>query len=154
MRQTVFHRLLLVLLGLGLGCKSPLSDDPTASPVAETGNVSFSIGASDLLAPSQGAGSARVSGLGFSFQDVTRVRIDVLLHEADGNTSPLFRDVDLSHGAAGHWTGRLPFLPRNKPLSFVATASNATEALFRGSTDQSLTEDGWRPPLRGSLAGR
>ncbi|HYO59406.1 fibrinogen-like YCDxxxxGGGW domain-containing protein [Archangium sp.] len=143
MRQTAFHLLLLVLLGPGLGCKSPLSDEPSAAPGAETVTVSFSIGASELLAPSQGAGtSARVSGLGFSFQDVTRVRIGVLVREAAGGTSPLFRDVDLSKGTDGLWSGQLPFLPKNKPLSFVATASNASgTALFRGSTDQTLTED-------------
>ncbi|HEX8821402.1 MAG TPA: LamG-like jellyroll fold domain-containing protein, partial [Archangium sp.] len=40
------------------------------------------------------------------------------------------------------WTGRLPFLPKNKPLSFVAIASNTSGAeLFRGSTHQTLTED-------------
>ncbi|HEX8825332.1 MAG TPA: RTX toxin, partial [Archangium sp.] len=142
--KTASHLLLLALLGLS--CRSPLSEDPSASPGAETVTVSFSIGSSDLLATSQGAGpsvrAALVSSLGFSFQDVTRLRIDVLVREADGGTAPLFSDVDLSRGSNGLWTGKLPFLPRNKPLSFVATASSASEAeLFRGSTDQTLTED-------------
>jgi alpha-tubulin suppressor-like RCC1 family protein len=146
MSQTAIHLLLLALLGLGLGCKSPLSDDPSAPQGAESGTVLFSIGASDLLASSQGFGpsvrAAHVSALGFSFQDVTRVRIDILVREAAGGSSPLFRDVDLSRGSDGLWTGRLPFLPRNKPLSFLATASNFSgAALFRGSTDQTLTED-------------
>jgi hypothetical protein len=114
-RQTVFHLLLLALLGLGLGCKSPLSDNPPAPQGAETVTAFFSLGASDL-ASSQGSGTsarvAHVSTLGFSFQDVTRVRIDVLVHEAAGGTSPLFRDVDLSRGSDGLWTGRLPFLPK------------------------------------------
>jgi alpha-tubulin suppressor-like RCC1 family protein len=141
MSQTVFHLLLLALLGLGLGCKSSLSEEPAAPPGAETGTVLFSIGASDLAASSQGTGPSTRAALGFSFQDVTRLRIDVLVREAAGGTSSLFRDVDLSRGSDGGWTGQLPFLPRNKPLSFVATASSATKALFRGSTDQTLTED-------------
>ncbi|WP_309892087.1 LamG-like jellyroll fold domain-containing protein [Archangium sp.] len=131
------HLLLLALLGLGLSC---------ASGGAETGTVSFSIGSGDLLTSSQGAGpsalASSVSPLAISFQDVTRVRIDVLLREASGGTSPLFSDVRLSKGSDGRWTGRLPFLPKNKPLSFVAIASNtAGDALFRGTTHQTLTED-------------
>jgi hypothetical protein len=146
MSQMAVHLLLLALLGLGLGCKSPLSDNPSTPRGTETATVLFSLGASDLLASSQGSvpsvRAAHVSALGFSFQDVTRVRIDVLVRETEVSTPPLFRDVDLSRGSDGLWTGRLPFLPRNKPLSFVATASSASgAALFRGSTDQTLTED-------------
>ena len=146
MSKMALHLLLLALLGLGLGCKSTLSEDSSAAQGVETGTVLFSIGSSDLVASSRGAGpsalAAPVSALGFSFQDVTRIRIDVLAHEADGSTPLLFRDGDLSRGSDGLWTGRLPFLPRNKPLSFLATASSTSGAvLFRGSTDQSLTED-------------
>ena len=131
------HLLLLALLGLGLSC---------ASGSAETGTVSFSIGSSDLLASSQGAGpsalASSVSPLAISFQDVTRVRIDVFVREANGGTSPLFSDVHLAKGSDGLWTGRLPFLPKNKPLSFVAIASNTSgDELFRGSTHQTLTEN-------------
>jgi alpha-tubulin suppressor-like RCC1 family protein len=144
--KTAVHLLLLALLGLGLGCKSPLSEDPSASGGAETGTVSFAIGSGDLLASTQGAGpsvlAASVFPLAISFQDVTRIRIDVLVREANGGTSPLFSDVNLSKGSDGLWTGRLPFLPKNKPLSFVALASNtAGNELFRGSTHQTLTED-------------
>jgi alpha-tubulin suppressor-like RCC1 family protein len=140
--KTAPYLLLLALLALGVGCKSPPSEDPSASQGAETVTVSFSIGSSEFLAATQGAGPARVSGLGFSFQDITRVRIDVLVREAEGTTSLFLRDVDLSRGSDGLWTGKLPFLPRNKPLSFVATAANsAGTALFRGSTDQTLTLD-------------
>ncbi|HZI06259.1 MAG TPA: RTX toxin, partial [Archangium sp.] len=141
MRQTVFHLLLLALLGLGLGCKSPLSEEPSAPPEAESATVFISLGAGDLLASSQGTSASARIALGFSFQDVTRLRIDVLLREADGTTSSLFRDVDLSRDSTGLWTGELPFLPRNKPLSFAATASSASAALFRGTTHQTLTED-------------
>jgi alpha-tubulin suppressor-like RCC1 family protein len=144
--KTALHLLLLALLGLALGCKSTLSEDPSASGAADTVTVSFSIGSSELLASSQGAGPSSlaipVSPLAISFQDVTRVRIDVLLREADGSTPSLFRDVNLSQGSDGRWTGRLPFLPKNKPLSFIATASNTLgNELFRGSTHQTLTED-------------
>ncbi len=132
------HLLLLALLGLGLSC---------ASGSAETGTVSFSIGSSDLLTSSQGAGpsalASSLSPLAISFQDVTRVRIDVFVREANGGTSPLFSDVNLAKGSDGLWTtGRLPFLPKNKPLSFVAIASNTSgDELFRGSTHQTLTEN-------------
>jgi len=139
--KTALHLLLLALLGLGLGCKSPLSEDLSAPPEAESATVLFSLGAGDLLASSQGSGSSSRAALAFSFQDVTRLRIDVLLREASGGTSTLFRDVDLSRGSNGLWTGELPFLPRNKHLSFVATASSASAALFRGTTHQTLTED-------------
>jgi hypothetical protein len=138
--------MLLALLGLGLSCKSPLSEDASAPGEAETGTVSFSIGSGDLLASSQGVGpsalASSVSPLAISFQDVTRIRIDVFVREANGGTSPLFSDVNLAKVSEGLWTGRLPFLPKNKPLSFVALASNSSGAeLFRGSTHQTLTED-------------
>jgi hypothetical protein len=65
------------------------------------------------------------------------------VRQADGSATPLFSDVRLSRGPEGLWTGRLPFLPRNKPLSFVATASNSSgSALFRGSTEQTVVSEG------------
>ena len=40
------------------------------------------------------------------------------------------------------WAGTLPFLPKAKPVTFVAEAFNASNAvLFSGSTDQTLTAD-------------
>jgi alpha-tubulin suppressor-like RCC1 family protein len=142
-RQTAFLLSLLLLLGTALGCKSPPSEDPSASPEADTVTVSFSIASSDILAPSQGVGpstrAALVSGLGFSFQDVALVRVDV---RETGASMPLFRGLELTRSPSGLWMGLLPFLPKNKPLTFIATASSASGTeLFRGSTAQTLTED-------------
>ncbi len=132
---------LLLLLCSYLGCKVAPPDTSLESKTEGTTTALFSISAGDILA-SPGYSSApasRVSALGFSFQDVTSVRIDV--REA-GASMPLFRGLDLTREPGGPWTGRLPFLPKNKPLTFIATASSASGTeLFRGSTDETLTDD-------------
>jgi alpha-tubulin suppressor-like RCC1 family protein len=123
------------------GCSSS-NLPPSETPTQEEGTATarFSISSGDVLQPSStsGASTARtLSALAFSMADVTQIRVDVW--EKDKQDKPLYINFDLNK-EAGPWEGSIPFLPKNKELTFFATAYKAGGvALFSGATHQTLT---------------
>ncbi|RYZ34790.1 MAG: RTX toxin, partial [Myxococcaceae bacterium] len=141
MKRSSLHCLLgalLVLLCAGTGCDSGPSPSASDEPdtVRAQSQVAVSIGAQDVFSE---ASKGRVSALGFSYQDVARIRVDVSEQGAGG--AVYFRDFDLK-GSGGTWAGLLPFLPKDQPLTFSARALDASGALlFEGTLDQTLQQD-------------
>lgn len=140
--------LILSAFNLAVGC-TPSQPAPTQQ---EQGTVSaaISIQAADILQPApDSTQSRRVSALSgpsaqaFSYADVKAIRITVK-EKASGNI--LYINFDLER-AAGVWSGKLPFLPKNLLLHFDAKAYGApvngvAPELFGGTVDQSLGHDG------------
>ncbi|MBU8898497.1 RTX toxin [Corallococcus sp. M34] len=125
--------LLSALTGLA-GCKP--SESSQAEPLS---TAVFSITVDEPVAGGDTGGAGRVSSFAnFSFTSVARIRIDVL-ETATG--TPLYKGMDLTV-AGGTWSGTVPFLPRNKGLTFQARATGLKgELYFSGSTDKTLTGD-------------
>jgi alpha-tubulin suppressor-like RCC1 family protein len=137
---------LLSALTFGVtGCNSQPST-PQQQEQENTATASFSIKAADLY-ESSGASQGRTlsafsslrSAQAFSFSDVRILRIDV--KDKDSNL-PLYINFDLGL-SAGEWSGRIPFLPKDRALVFSAKAlsSNGT-LLFQGTTEQTLSQSG------------
>ncbi|MCY1020115.1 RCC1 domain-containing protein [Pyxidicoccus sp. MSG2] len=125
--------LMSALAGLE-GCKPSES-----APAEETSTAVFSIAVDESASGGDTGGAGLVSSFAnFSFTSVTRIRIDVL---ETATSAPLFKGVDLTL-AGGTWSGTVPFLPRNKGLTFQARATGGKEELFfTGSTDKTLAGD-------------
>ena len=128
-------------LGLGPACTKPRDD--TAQRQSDTATVSFAIGSDDLHVPPDSAGNSAqgrlLSALSFTYASVNRIRIDVT---DTSSNSTVYVNFDLEKDATGTWRGTLPFLPKNKPLSFHAKAHGSAEALlFEGTTVQTLSAD-------------
>ncbi len=136
---------LLSALTFGVtGCSTQPSA-PQQQEQEDSATASFSIKAADFYdtsgASSGGARSASSlrSAQSFSFTDVQKLRIDV---REKGSTSPLYVNFDLRN-EAGEWSGRIPFLPKNKLLVFSAKAlDGAGTLLFHGTTEQTLALGG------------
>ncbi len=142
--------LLLPALLLASGCSSTGSD-PTP-PASDSASASFSIAVDEVsTAPASRprglsafssipwrSDSGGVSSLAFSPADISRIRIDV--KEVSTGTL-IYENFDLTK-ADNKWSGTLPFLPKGRPISFLAKAFDSSNTLlFSGSTDQSLTAD-------------
>jgi len=140
--------LLLPALLLASGCTSTGSD---SSP-PDSASASFSIDIDEAsTAPASRPGglsafssipwrsaSSAVSSLAFSPADITRIRIDV---KETSTGTLIYENFDLTK-ADSKWSGTLPFLPKGKPVTFLAKAFNSSNTLlFSGSTDQTLTAD-------------
>jgi alpha-tubulin suppressor-like RCC1 family protein len=142
-RRSLLGALLFSLLTSTAPGLSGCTTQSTPAPVeesADTATASFSIAVDESTVSGGGTGEdRRLSAFArFSFSDVSRIRIDVV--ETDTNI-PLFRGIDLVL-SGGVWSGTVPFLPRNKALTFQARAENPKqEELFSGSTDKTLTGD-------------
>jgi len=122
---------LLAVSLVGAGCNK---GDDTASV---TMTISLD-GAPPAPVPGSSTnGSFGTSTFGLNaYTDVTRIRVDV----KDAVTgAPWTSNFDLAKNELNQWTGTLPFLPKNKALRFIALATKDDRALFRGSTDQTLT---------------
>ncbi|WP_407735627.1 RTX toxin [Hyalangium sp.] len=135
--------LLLAAALVVVGCSSTPAqqDDGTAT-------AQFAISGQDLLqSPTGGASVDRtLSAMAFSYSDVNQVRINIW--EKGKPDQPLFVNFDLGQDAAApSWSGKIPFLPKNKPLTFSATAYKSGTLLFSGSTDQTLTENFQTVPM-------
>ncbi|MHA7634892.1 RCC1 domain-containing protein [Corallococcus sp. M7] len=123
--------LALLVLCTVAACTAPSSTGDT--PQGPTSAVTFTI-ATD----STGSQSQTRRALGFSFADVTRIRIDV---EDAASHSALFTNFDLVPSPSG-WSGTLPSQPRHQSLTFIARAYDGDSALlFQGSTTQTLIAD-------------
>jgi alpha-tubulin suppressor-like RCC1 family protein len=126
---------MLPALWLGTGCRENKSSQPPPGQVDETVSARFSI---VLDEATSAAFPRRVSAFSISHLDVTRIRVDV--KEKDSGIA-FYDNFDLTR-TDGKWSGTLPFLPKNKPLTFHARAYNGTNVqIFGGSTDQTLTLD-------------
>jgi alpha-tubulin suppressor-like RCC1 family protein len=146
-RRTWAARLAATLLLGAWACSG--DGGPTAEPAAQTQRVSAAIAiAVDGVAPAMrpepsppGAASL-VLASDYTHLDIARLRIDVL--EAATNT-PLYLNIDLAR-VGGAWTGTIPFLPANLPLTFAARAFRGSganaEEIFAGQTQQALSADG------------
>lgn len=105
-------------------------DELVAPATPGTGGKSVGRRLSALSSPGS------VSAQAFSYTDVAQIRIDV---QEVGKPNPLYRNYDLLSTDTG-WTGSLPFLPKDKALTFFARASKADGTLlFSGTTEQTLT---------------
>ncbi|RKH03712.1 RCC1 domain-containing protein [Corallococcus carmarthensis] len=118
-------------------CSSGSSAPEPSAPSEQTqSQVTVSIGAQDIFAQ---AVKGRVSAFAFSYSDVKSIRIDVSEQGAGGLV--IFKNFDL-FTSAGAWTGKLPFLPKAKALTFFARALDASgNPLFSGSLDATLNLD-------------
>src|SRR5688500_5183718 len=130
---------LAVLLAATLavvGCNgtSAPQDDGTAS-------VQFALSSGDVLPASTGGASLEriLSASAFSYSEVTQIRINIW--ETGKSSQPLYVNFDLEKTPEGTWEGSIPFLPKNKSLTFSASAYKAGDKLFEGTTDQILTGD-------------
>ncbi|RKH03711.1 RCC1 domain-containing protein [Corallococcus carmarthensis] len=119
-------------------CSSGTSAQEPSAPSEQTqSQVTVSIGAQDIFAEAVKKG--RVSALAFSYADVKSIRIDVSEQGAGGLV--IFKNFDL-FTSAGAWTGKLPFLPKAKALTFFARALDASgNPLFSGTLDATLNLD-------------
>ncbi|NOJ93361.1 RTX toxin [Corallococcus coralloides] len=114
----------------------PSAPEPSAPADQTQSQVTVSIGAQDLYAQ---AVKGRVSAQAFSYSDVASIRVDVSEQGADGLV--IFKNFDL-FTSAGAWTGKLPFLPKGKALTFFARALDASgNPLFSGTLDATLNLD-------------
>ena len=142
--------LLLPLLMVGTGCSGSGAGTLPAAEQSSTATASFSLSIEESSAsPASRPGvrsafsfgptsSSGVSALAFSVADITRVRIDV--KEKDTGAL-IYENFDLLK-VDNTWSGKLPFLPKGKPVTFVARALDASgTALFSGTTDQTLSGD-------------
>ncbi|HEX8821217.1 MAG TPA: RTX toxin [Archangium sp.] len=128
---------LLPALWMGSGCSRSGSDKTPTAPATDTVSASFSI-ALDEASTSSVSRPGRVSSLAFSTADITRIRINVKEVSTD---TLIYENFELTK-TDSKWAGTLPFLPRDKPVTFLAKAFNASnDVLFSGSTDQTLTAD-------------
>ncbi|WP_233613692.1 RTX toxin [Corallococcus sp. AB032C] len=130
--------LLLSLSSPWIAACSPGSSAPEPSAPADQtqSQVTVSIGAQDLFSQ---AVKGRVSAQAFSYSDVKSIRVDVSEQGAGGLV--IFKNFDL-FTSAGAWTGKLPFLPKAKALTFFARALDASgNLLFSGSLDATLNLD-------------
>ncbi len=143
-RRSLLAALLLPSLLLGAvpslgGCKP--AEAPASEQAEPTATATFAIQVDEQPAVGGGetAGARRLSAMAnISFANVSRIRIDVL--EAKKGT-PLYKGMDLTL-VGGTWSGTVPFLPRNKELTFQARATDSKDVLlFTGSTEQTLTGD-------------
>ncbi|WP_037583321.1 RCC1 domain-containing protein [Stigmatella aurantiaca] len=133
--------LLLVALTWGTaGCGSQRDAVP-AQQEDDFSSASFSIQPADFYSSSHVSqarlfsASSRHSAQGFSFSDVSSIRIDV--NEKDSGT-PLYLNLYLTL-VSNQWSGTIPFLPKSKVLVFSAKAFNASKVLlFQGTTEQAL----------------
>jgi alpha-tubulin suppressor-like RCC1 family protein len=126
------------------GCSSqPSTPQQQEQDQADTATASFTIKAGDFFETS-GASRGRTlsssslrSAEAYSFADVTALRIDV---KDKASNTPLYVNFDLH--LFGDWTGKIPFLPKNKALIFTAKATSASgDDLFRGTTEQTISTD-------------
>ena len=134
-RPNLFSPLVVLLATLAVaGCNS------TPAPQADgLASVSFAIASGDVLPAGSGGASVEriLSASAFSYSEVTQIRINIW--ETGNQSQPLYVNFDLLL-EAGDWTGRIPFLPKNKTLVFSAQALNEdAELLFQGSTEQTLS---------------
>jgi hypothetical protein len=136
---------LLSALTFGIAGCNPTEPQGQVQEQEDTATASFSIKNADLYDSASGAqgrvlsARALTSAQAFTFSDVTRLRIDVL--DKDAN-APIYINFDLAL-SAGEWTGKIPFLPKNKLLSFSAKALNSSgDVLFKGTTEQTFTKSG------------
>ncbi|MBN1204919.1 MAG: RTX toxin [Myxococcaceae bacterium] len=141
-RRSLLGALLFSLLSStapGLGGCTPQPEPAPVEESSDTATASFSIAVDESSVSGGSTGEdRRLSAFAnFSFADVSRIRIDVVETETD---IPLFRGVDLVL-SGGVWSGTVPFLPRNKGLTFQARAEGLEQLLFSGSTDKTLTGD-------------
>nr|WP_233585726.1 RTX toxin [Corallococcus sp. CA054B] len=118
-------------------CSSGSSTPEPSAPADQTqSQVTVSIGAQDLFSQ---AVKGRVSAQAFAYSDVASIRVDVSEQGAGGLV--IFKNFDL-FTSAGAWTGKLPFLPKAKALTFFARALDASgNLLFSGSLDATLNLD-------------
>ncbi|XHF16904.1 RTX toxin [Corallococcus interemptor] len=118
-------------------CSSGSGAQEPSAPADQTqSQVTVSIGAQDLYAQ---AVKGRVSAQAFAYSDVKSIRVDVSEQGTDGLV--IFKNFDL-FTSAGAWTGKLPFLPKAKALTFFARALDASgNLLFSGSLDATLNLD-------------
>ncbi|AFE07840.1 hypothetical protein COCOR_07958 [Corallococcus coralloides DSM 2259] len=118
-------------------CSAGSSTPEPSAPAEQTqAQVTVSIGAQDLFSQ---AVKGRVSAQAFSYSDVASIRVDVSEQGTGGQV--IFKNFDL-FTSAGAWTGKLPFLPKAKALTFFARALDASgNLLFSGSLDATLNLD-------------
>ncbi len=136
--------LLLSAAWAATGCSSPATEpeEPLASS-SDTLTITVDESSGEALPSGPSAlalrpGTGSVSALGFSFTDVTSIRVDV---RDAVTTNPYFINFDLVPTAQG-WSGLLPSLPQNRSLTFIARAHNAGGTLlFTGTTTQTLATD-------------
>jgi alpha-tubulin suppressor-like RCC1 family protein len=130
----------VVLLATALavaGC----NNTPVPQQEEGTASVQFSIASGDVLPASTGGASLEriLSASAIAYSDVTNIRINIW--ETGKQSQPLYVNFDLEKQPDSTWKGTIPFLPKNKSLTFSATAYKATTELFKGSTNQTLTGD-------------
>ncbi|AFE07838.1 hypothetical protein COCOR_07956 [Corallococcus coralloides DSM 2259] len=120
-----------------VACSSGSSAPEPSAPTEQTqSQVTVSIGAQDLFSQ---AVKGRVSAQAFAYSDVASIRVDVSEQGTGGQV--IFKNFDL-FTSAGAWTGKLPFLPKAKALTFFARALDASgNLLFSGSLDATLNLD-------------
>ncbi len=119
LRATLLH-LLGVLVLLAAGCGNGV---PPVAPGPESSEARFSV---HLEKPS-------------TSQAVTRLLVDVF--SQGPLEAPLASAFELS-GSGDTWSGALPSLPTDAPLTFFARAQDSSGAvLYSGSTDQQLSRD-------------
>lgn len=101
-------------------------DDETSTGGASTGRTLSAM-------------SGTVKGSAFTYQDVDKIVIDVWETSKNRDT-PLYINYALRDEDTG-WEGELPFLPKNKALTFSARAyDDKGTLLFSGTTDQTLSD--------------
>ena len=134
---------LLVLLAtpMGTGCSEPsTSEPPPVSQGEQTSEARFSI---NIDGDAGAAKPGLVSAQDLKAQDVVRITVDIW--EQGQQSTPLFINFDLTRTPdTTEWSGKIPFLPRGKMLTFFAKAYGAastTLPLFSGTTDQQLNSD-------------
>ena len=119
-----------------VGCNSA----PVPQEEEGTASVQFAIGSGDVLENVGGASVERIlSASSISYIEVTNIRINIW--ETGNQDKPLYVNFDLEKQPDSSWKGTIPFLPKNKSLTFSATAYKGTTELFRGFTNQTLTGD-------------
>lgn len=125
------------------GCSNPTGEHGEPQTSTVTFAISVDESSQEALPTGTSAQAVRqgpggVSALGFSFSDVTSIRVDV--RDAVTN-NVLFINFDLVPTAHG-WSGVLPSLPQNRSLTFIARAfGQSGTALFNGTTTQTLATD-------------
>jgi alpha-tubulin suppressor-like RCC1 family protein len=134
---SLFSPMVALLAALAVaGCNST----PAPQQEESTASVQFSIGSGDVLENAGGASVERLlSASAISYTEVTNIRINIW--ETGKQNQPLYINFDLEKQPDASWEGTIPFLPKNKSLTFSATAYKGTTELFKGFTNQTLTGD-------------
>ncbi|QAT89089.1 RCC1 repeat-containing protein [Corallococcus coralloides] len=131
--------LLLSLSSPWIAACSSGTEAPSAPAEQTQSQVTLAMGSGDFSQASVKKG--RVSAL-IAHTDVARLRITVF--EPGKEQEPIFVNFDMGKDGSGKWTGKLPFLPKNLPLTFHARAFSdvgAVTEIYNGSLDVTLTQD-------------